>query len=70
MTASPPERGEIRVQNGVVQTYDGQRWVPYRRLVEADPGPLVRAEPDDGATPGQADPDDGAAPDQPDDSPS
>jgi hypothetical protein len=32
-----PETGEVRIQNGKVEVFDGERWGPYR-AIPAPPG--------------------------------
>ncbi|MET8040660.1 hypothetical protein ABZU25_07315 [Micromonospora sp. NPDC005215] len=36
------ERFDVRITDAGVEVYDGERWVPYRRVVADDPGPLIR----------------------------
>lgn len=36
-----PEPGQVRIENGRVEVFDGERWGPYRALPESD-GPVFR----------------------------
>lgn len=37
-----PEAGEVRIAEGRVEVFDGERWGPYRPLPEPGGGPVFR----------------------------
>lgn len=37
-----PEIGAVRITDGRVEVYDGERWGPYRALPEPGGGPIFR----------------------------